>query len=141
MLLYMLPLLIVCFALNRINLNKVNRSRQFIMPIVALAYCILDIIFLDFINNLLMKFFDWLAKHFSIFQDLSWQHVAVLMLNLFFVIGFILIKLIILPIINAIWQSDKICEGTSSLFYDKEEDVGKWLLKPNLANYRAYIKS
>ena len=141
MLLYMLPLLLVCFALNRINLNKVNRSRQFIMPIVALAYCILDIIFLDFINNLLMKFFDWLAKHFSIFQDLSWQHVAVLRLNLFFVIGFILIKLIILPIINAIWQSDKICEGTSSLFYDKEEDVGKWLLKPNLANYRAYIKS
>lgn len=135
-----LPFLTLCLASAKINLNKANRSRQFIMPVIALVYCIVGVIFLDAINNWIFKAFHWLGQYLTFLQAVSWQAIATFVFNAVLVFGFILVKGIALPIVNGVWKSNKISEATSGLFYEREEDVDKWLLKPNFANFRGYIK-
>ena len=135
-----LPFLVLCFASAKTNLNKANRSRQFLMPIIALVYCVLGVIFLDTINNLIFKLFNWLGQYLTFLQNVSWQSIATFVLNAVLVLGFIAIKGLALPIISGIWKSNKVAESTSGLFYEREEDVDKWLLKPKFANFRGYIK-
>lgn len=135
-----LPFLVLCLASAKTNLNQTNRSRQFLVPIIALVYCVLGVIFLDTINNLILKLFNWLGQYLTFLQNISWQYIATYVLNAVLVLGFIVVKGIALPLINEIWKSNKISEATSGLFYDREEDVDKWLLKPKFANFRGYIK-
>lgn len=135
-----LPFLVLCFASAKTNLNKANRSRQFLMPIIALVYCILGVVLLDTINNWIFKLFNWLGQYLTFLQNVSWQSIATFVLNAVLVLGFLVIKGITLPIISGIWKSNKVSESTSGLFYEREEDVDKWLLKPKFANFRGYIK-
>ena len=135
-----LPFLILCFASAKINLNKANRSRQFLMPIIALIYCIVGIVLLDKINNWIAKLFVLLSQYITFLQGVSWQAIATYVLNAVVVLGFLAVKGVSLPIINGIWSSNKVSECTSGLFYEREEDVDKWLLKPGFANFRGYIK-
>ncbi len=134
------PFLILCLANSKINLNKTNRSRQFLMPIIALIYCIIGVVFFDFINNLIFRLFNWIGQYIPYLKTISWQSVMVYVFNVALVLGFIIVKGIALPIISGIWKSDKIAEVTSGWFYEREEDVNKWLLKPQFANFRGYVK-
>ncbi|MBQ2827808.1 MAG: hypothetical protein IJF20_01050 [Clostridia bacterium] len=135
-----LPFLLLCFSAWKINLNKTDRSRQFLMPIVALVYCIVAVVLLDNINNWLLNLFNWLGQYISFFRNLSWQSIATYVMNSVFVLAFIALKSALLPVLNGIWKSNKISEVTSGLFYEYEEDVDKWLLKKQYANVRGYIK-
>lgn len=135
-----LPFLVLCFASAKTNLNKANRSRQFLMPIIAFFYCVLGLVLLDAINNWIFKLFNWLGQYLTFLQNISWQSIATFVLNAVLVLGFLVIKGITLPIISGIWKSNKISESTSGLFYEREEDVDKWLLNPKFANFRGYIK-
>ena len=135
-----IPFVILCFASAKTNLNKANRSRQFLMPIIALIYCVLGVLLLDTINDLVFKLFKWLGQYLKFLQHISWESIAIYVMNAILVLGFIFIKGIVLPIISGIWKSNKVSESTSGLFYEREEDVDKWLLKPGFANFRGYIK-
>lgn len=135
-----MPFLALCFANAKINLNKANRSRQFLMPIISFVYCILGVVFLNVVNNWILNLFNWLCKYFTFLQNISWQPIGTYVLNAIFVLGFIIVKSISLPIISNVWKSNKISEYTSGIFYEREEDVDKWLLKLNFANFRGYVK-
>lgn len=135
-----LPFLVLCFVSSKTNLNKANRSRQFMMPIIALIYCILGLVLLDAINGWIYNLFVWLGQHLTFLQNISWQSISTFVLNAVLVLGFLVIKWFILPIISGIWKSNKVSEATSGLFYEREDDVDKWLLNPKYANFRGYIK-
>lgn len=135
-----IPFVILCLANSKINLNKANRSRQFLMPIITLIFCVLGVVFLDTVNTWIFKLFTLLGKYIPFLQKVSWQAIVTYVLNAVLVLGFIVLKSVLLPILSGIWQSNKISEVTSGWFYDREEDIDKWLLKPNFANFRGYIK-
>lgn len=134
------PFLLLCFSAWKINLDKTNRSRQFLMPIVALVYCVVAVVLLNDINNWLLSLFNWLGQYISFLRNLSWQSIATYVMNCVFVLAFIALKSVLLPVLNGIWKSNKISEATSGLFYEYEEDVDKWLLDKKYANVRGYIK-
>lgn len=135
-----LPFLAMCFASSFVNLNKANRSRQFLMPIIALIYCILGVVFLNDINNMLLGLFEWLGQYLDFLRNVSWQSIATFVFNAVLVLGFIVIKSLLLPVLSGIWKADNIAEPTSGIFYEREEDIGKWTLKPGFANFRGYTK-
>lgn len=135
-----LPFLVLWFASAKMNLNKADRSRQFLMPIIALIYCIICVVLLDTINNWLFQLYQWLGQYLPFLQNVSWQSYATFLFNAALVAGFLVVKGISLPIISGIWKSNGIAEVTSGFCYEREEDVDKWLLKPELANFRGYIK-
>lgn len=135
-----LPFMALCLANSKINLNKSNRSRQFLMPIIALVYSIIGIIFMNQINDFLIEVFDWLSQNIPFMGNISWTSSAIYILNTVFVVGFIAIKGALLPVIDRIWRSNNISKFTSGLFYEYEEDVDKWLLIRRFANFRGYAK-
>ena len=135
-----LPFVAMCLAVSKTNLNKANRSRQFLMPFIALAYCIVAVIFLDTINTFIFDLFNWLRKYIPFLRNVAWQSIVTFVMNTALVVVFNLLKGVCLPILSGIWKSNKISEWTSGLFYDREEDVDKWLLKPKFANLRGFIK-
>jgi hypothetical protein len=135
-----LPLVLICIANIKINLHKANRVRQFAMPFVAVVYGVLCVVFLEDINTLLYKAFVWLGQHFTAFQGISWQSTAIYILNAVFVVGFIVLKSVLLPVLNKIWQSNKLCESTSGYFYEYDDTLNKWFLMSKFANFRGFIK-
>ena len=135
-----LPFLALCFICAKINLNKVNRSRQFLMPIIALVYSILGVVLVDYISDLVHRLIVLLSQYVPFLKNLNWQAIAIFVLNAALMLGFIFIKSLLLPILNKIWSSNKVSEATSGLFYEREEDVDKWLLKPGFTNLRGYVK-
>lgn len=135
-----LPFLVLCLVNLKINLNKTKRYRQFLMPFIALIYCIAAVCMLDFVNNLVFKFFNWAAGYIPFLKHVAWQSIMTFVLNTVFVTGFVTVKSVLLPIISSIWKSSKIAEATSGAFYEKDEDVDKWVLKKSCANLRSYLK-
>ena len=112
-----LPFLILCLAGSKINLTKANRSRQFLMPVIALIYSIVGVLLLERINTLLFQLFHWLGEHLTFLQIVSWQAIATFVLNAALMLGFVVIKSVLLTILNPIWKSDKISEVNSGWFY------------------------
>ena len=135
-----LPFAALCLANSKINLHKANRSRQFLMPVVALVYSIIGLVLMDKINNALIEIFNWLGQKLPFMADIHWESVAIYVLNVILVVGFIIIKGILLPILNKIWQSNDISKYTSAWFYEYEDGVDKWLLIRQFANFRGYAK-
>ncbi len=135
-----LPFLGLCFASYKINLNKANRSRQFAMPIITFAYCTAAVFLLDYIHDLILKLINWLSGFLPFLANIPWDSIMVFVLNTILVLGFIAIKSILLPILSGIWKSDKLSEVTSGWFYEKEDDIDKWMLKKYFANLRGFYK-
>ena len=135
-----LPFLGLCFAGYKINLNKSNRSRQFAMPIITFAYCTAAVILLDYIHDLILKLIHWLSGLLPFLANIPWDSIMIFILNTVLVLGFIIIKSILLPILNGIWKSDKLSEVTSGWFYEKEDDIDKWMLKRYFANLRGFYR-
>lgn len=134
------PFVILCLLSGKINLSKANRSRQFLMPVIAFVYCVICVVILDDIQRWISMLFTWLGQHFSILNNISWQSSATIIFNILFVLGFVVIKAVVLPIVSAVWKLNGVAQITSELFYDYEEDVDKWLLKPSLSDFRGYMK-
>ena len=110
-----LPFVALCLASAKTNLNKANRSRQFLMPIVALIYCIVGVALLDTINNWIFKLFNWLGQYLTFLQNISWQSIATFVLNAVLVLGFIVVKGITISVIFSIFLAPPISTGVSKI--------------------------
>ena len=77
MLLAILPFVILCIASEKTNLSKSDRSRQFLMPILALVYVIVAMLLMDKLNDWLIKFINKLPQWISSLSDLSWMPQAI----------------------------------------------------------------
>lgn len=135
-----LPFVLFCLVSSKINLSKPNRGRQFLMPIITLVYCIVAVIFLDKLSALVLKLLDLLAQYIPIIESLNPEILIIYAVNVLLVMGNMLLKSIILPILNGIWSSNSVMNFTSALFYDYEDDVDKWLIKKDFANFRGFCR-
>ena len=63
------------------------------------------------------------------------------LVNALTVLGFILVKAIILPILKRIWEgSENVMKATSGHFYEYEKDLDVWVLKPDFGQVKFYYK-
>ena len=67
-----IPFVLLCVASGKLNLNKSNRSRQFLMPVIALLYVALCMIFIDPTNSWLMNFINNIPVWLANFASKSW---------------------------------------------------------------------
>ena len=135
-----LPFLLLCFLNEKVHLNKANRGRQFLMPVVTLIYCILGVVFLERINAALIRLITWASGYIPQLSGLAVEAAMAYLLNTVLILVFIVAKAVVLPILNGIWRSDRLMEVTVGWCYEKEEDVDRWLLKRKYANLRGYYK-
>ena len=57
-----LPFVVVCLSAKKVNLPKADRSKQFIMPLVAIIYVIVAMLLMKPLNSGIIALFGWLPK-------------------------------------------------------------------------------
>lgn len=51
-----IPFLLICLFGKKVNIKKVHRSRQFLMPIISLLICAVGFYYIDSINQGILDF-------------------------------------------------------------------------------------
>ena len=135
------PLVVLCLASSKIALNKTNRAKQFAMPIITLLYCIVAVILLDTVNQWVNSLFQLLTNYIPFLKAISYEHIMIYALNCVFVVGFMAVKSVLLPIVSGIWgSSHKLMEATSGTFYDYQPELDKWTLMRKYGNFRGFYR-
>ena len=68
-----LPFVLLCFASRKVNLPKVDRSKPYLMPIIALVYGSLVMAFADSINTWLLNLIYNIPKWIASIATISWM--------------------------------------------------------------------
>ena len=133
--------ILLCVAALKLNLNPVDRARQFLMPAIALVYGILALLFLNDIYLLLDRLINFLAGLLPFIGSLNLNQYLIYIVNAVMVLGFLLLKGICLPILSRLWGgSESLMKTTSGRFYEYDQDVDQWVLKPEYGQVKFYYK-
>ena len=131
--------ILLCVAAMRLNLNRTERAKQFLMPVIALIYGILVLLFLNDIYVLLARLIRFLEEHIFFISRLHLDQYLIYIVNAVMVLGFLIVKAIALPILKRTWGgSENLMEATSGHFYEYEVD--KWFVQPGYGEVKTYYK-
>ena len=122
---------LTCLLINVINVKKRRRIRQFPVIFLAAAAMVVGIIVLD--------------KNPQIIEKIKnlWEYLNdsdILVGNVLLLFSFALFKLIVRPIVTALFKKKKILENFSLTIYEYSDDYDEWFLKKQWAEYRKYAK-
>lgn len=165
------PFVLICLLNNKSNLPQINRSRQFLMPPVALVIMVAVMFFTDDINRILINFIRFIPNIFIWVDSLSWMpeiigdlfyQIGVKLreffdsLNLSFWIFFIsnwvilalyvLIKKSVLCILSGLFNTDnepyhKLYDTVAGEFYEFFPEREKWCVKNTYSHTRKLLKA
>ena len=149
-----LPFILFAFFNSKANVKKENRNRQYAMPVVAVLYSVVLLIFLKKLSELFVNLFLKLA---DLFEKINLTAVAEFIRNLYtswgiyltlvlFNTAALLIYVIIKRIITAILGRTKVKRNTSigsivELFYNYDEEDDRWYIKEHFGQARTFIKT
>lgn len=166
MILAILPFVILCFVSKKVNLPKSDRSKQFLIPIIALVYVIVAMILMNSINEWLIKLINNLPKWISALAGFSWMPAQVgavftqigsflssllskLNLNfwIFFIantvmiLAYMFIKKICIKIMSkAVKMDGELHTKIAGNFYEYFSEKNKWCIKENYVQVRSMFK-
>ncbi len=161
-----LPFVALCFINIKVNLPKVKRSKQFLMPLVAIVYVIVAMLLMNKINNWLLNIIYGLPDWIVGLADYSWMpesvvpaitqiadYVRNLITNLnlnfwiFFIsnivvfVAFLLLKKISVLLMATIKDESIIHSKISGRFYEFFYDRGIWCIANRYADTRTLMKT
>ena len=161
-----LPFVILCFSAKNINLNKLDRCRQYPMPIFAVVFVFVMVFTCGALSEWLLGFIKSLPKMIAGLTALSWLpdeikpfiiKVANVLKNIlkslnlrywiFFItntvimIGYLAIKKVVLAIIDRfVKTSGKMFSTISEVFYGFFFARGAWCLRSEYVQARKMFK-
>ena len=151
---FLLPLLPVALAALLpwlINRKKKNRHLQLIMPVIALIY---GIVYLVYIDKICMYILGWIYKILDLMADLiaqvpaleflttiNWAYGVLYVANIVMVILFIILKLIIMPFFSLQKpENSKIGKFLTGICYEYDLKDKAWYIKPGFAQSKRLMK-
>lgn len=138
-LVYIVPFVLLCVATRKLNLNKADRGKQFLVPVIALLYCIIGLVLMDDINNWIVMGINYLKKWIPFLGKINLTKYLIYIFNALLLLVFLIIKGIALPILKRVWGNSRVLmENTSGYFYEYEEDIDKWLIKKEYGQVKFY---
>ncbi len=149
-----LPFMLFAFFNGKANTKKEDRSKQYIMPVFAIVYSAVLLIFLSKISALCTKYFLMFAGLFdkinlSFIGDFiknlytSWGiYLELVLVNTAALLLYIIVKRIITAIVAKIKINKNSFIGTVvELFYDYDEQDDVWYIKSHFGQARTFIKT
>ena len=149
-----LPFILFVFLNGKANMKKEIRNRQYLMPLIAVVYSIVLLIFLDKISSLLSDLFLKLADLFEwirlpmvgdFIRDMysSWGvYLTSLLFNTGAMIAFITIKRILTLSLSGIKiKRDSFIGSVVEIFYTYDEQDECWYVKQHFGQARTFIKA
>lgn len=153
LLLASLPFLGLALLGMKINLKKVNRSRQILMPVLSVLVCMwllgrIDALcqdILEYIRELPQKLMS-LSPQIADFaekllQSVNWSYWMVYIACPVMLIWYYLIKAVLLLLLSRLFSGNGfIAANLKGLFYKEETDLNFWSIKEKYAQLRLYYK-
>lgn len=149
-----LPFILFAFLNSKANTKKEVRYRQYPMPVLALIYSAVLMIFMSKLSTLLMDLVDMLVDLTAKFKlyfignwirDLvnTWAVALELVLfNTIALVAYIIIKRIITAILNKVEVNrDSFVGKVVGIFYTYDELEEKWFIKNHYGQSRTFIKA
>ncbi|MDR2596752.1 MAG: S8 family serine peptidase [Treponema sp.] len=134
------PFVIILLLSFRVNLSKPKRSRQFILPFIAVIYCIIAMLYADKANKWITSSIAWLS-YFSPFFAININKWLIYIFNTVIAGSFLIIKSILLPIISMVWSKPgSLFNQTSGKFYEHNERMNAWVLKDEFGQAKTLWK-
>ena len=163
----LLPFVLFCLLNNKLNLQKHDRSRQFLMPVIAFVYIIVAMILMDNINDWLVDLINKIPAFFENLSRMSWmpEFLSKVLgeiskfvrnfinhINLFYWIFFIsntvilavylVLKSICLRFIDKLIKADgELHTKVASNFYRFFFERNLWCLKDSYVQVRGFFKT
>lgn len=166
MLLAILPFILLCLLSKKVNLPKVDRSKQYFMPIFTVIYAVVTMFFVNRINTGLINFVESIPAWIQTLGDVSWMPdkigavitslgklladvIAKLNLNFWvcfisnaaIILGYIVLKRIIITFMAKLVKTDgRLHSAISGCFYEYFAERNKWCIKDNYVQVRSMFK-
>jgi len=128
LILYCVPFVGICLVSTKLNFKKEHRYKQVFLPVIALIYCIVGVIFLNGISDKVLNGIYWLINRFrflSFLGNINWAHAAVFVVNSALVAGFMVVKGTLFPALMGLAVIPKLADYTSGMFYYVTKDDRK----------------
>lgn len=148
-----LPFILLAVLSNKFNVKKDYRYRQYAMPLVAVLYSIVLLIFFDRVSDFCM---DLVTRFASLFDSLklslvgdfirniytSWGiYLSLVVFNTAAIFAYIIIKRVLTLIFKRIDVHKNTFIGSIvEIFYDFNEQDNRWYIKNHFGQARSYIK-
>lgn len=133
----LLPLVGLSLAAVLLNMDRSNRNRQFLMPLLGLIYCIAAMVYIESVNRWVMGLIK-IVEAYVPFLNLR-GHLLIVS-NTALLTGFLVFKAIALPILNKLWQTAKFLnQETSAFFYHYCSEQDKWFVRVRQAQFRGFM--
>ena len=164
----LLPYILFVFLNCKTNLKKPIRDRQFPMPVLALIYGIVLLIFASRLGDLILSLIDkipqlivslsTLVSKVSFLSSLQPKLLAfaetaadaiaridiplivMIVLNTLIMLAHIILKRILLVIFKRTFKSGRVHDVLAGLFYEYDEPTDSWYVKPEMGQARTYMK-
>ncbi len=166
MILALLPFIALCLASKKVNLAKPERSRQVLMPLVAVIYVVVAMFLLNSLNEWLLRLINNIPKWISVLGQFSWMPEGIASaiagfgdkvkelidsLNLSFwlffisntvmITAYLIIKKIALGIVSKIAKPDSaIHTKISGIFYSYFSEKNIWCIKDEYVQARSMFR-
>ena len=146
-----LPFLLFALLNGKANVAKEFRSRQYVMPFVAILYGVILLIFRDRMAGNCMQGFSDFADLFgesqigSSLHDLymSWdQYLALVLFNTEMLLQYLIVKRAMTAIFGKIAiRREGIVGSVVELFYTYNEQDNRWYIRDHYKQARTYLKT
>jgi hypothetical protein len=135
------PFIAIMLLSGRANLSRQKRSRQFILPLAAVIYCVAAVLAAGRINGWITSRIAWLGQYVPFIAKLNLTKWLNYIFNTAIVAGFLVIKGILLPIVSMVWGKARLLfNQTSGKFYEHNERLNAWVLKDELGQAKVLWK-
>lgn len=166
MLLMVVPFLLLVLLGCKVNLKRHERYKQFLMPVLAVVFCLIAMIglgwiydraleFLEALPGMLRRFAVWLhpaapsigihviemARLFQYwFNALNLPYWAFYMANILMMLAFLVVKSIALVLMKGLFrQEGGLFQTLAGIAYDLDEDTGYWHLAAHYGQGRTLL--
>ena len=162
-----LPFFFLCLLGKKVNLTKSDRSKQFLMPVIAVIYSIIALLLLDRINSWLIGLLDLFVAFMRSLCEIEWMPellgdaangVADFLtpylrsLNLSYwlfcisnaaiILAYIFIKKICISVMSRAVKTDgKFHSRIAGNFYEFFPEKDKWCLREDYVQVRSFLKT
>ena len=126
-----LTILGMCLLQRVINYKRQNRARQAVMPVIAIVYDILAIIYLMLHDSDIHKLNQF-------YQTLTGCDVAIANILLFG--GYLILKIICLCVLKKIFRDTERMQKITDLFYVYDDETGNFFLRETQTDTRYIAK-
>lgn len=147
-----IPFLLICLHGRRVNLDKVRRSRQFLMPVIAILICALGFYYVDSFNQGILHFIERIPSRLSavspalgssvgrLLRSIPWDYWLFYITNPVLLLAYYLMKRLVLLILSGIYSPDRVLHrNIAGLVYSYEQDKNFWAVKKHFGQLRTYL--